>query len=85
MTNIFKLNLFKFLKQILDGDLPIFYDLLMARYVTPHDYRTRRMGIGFRCPNVTCVRLLEELPDGLMDLGLNLATRHFKRALLDGQ
>ena len=54
------------------------------------------MGIGFRCPNVTCeverrglsyqlVRLLEELPDGLMDLGLNLATRHFKRALLDGQ
>ena len=96
LTTIFKLNLFKFLKQILYGDLPIFYDLLMARYVTPHDYRTRRMGIGFRCPNVICeverrglsyqlVRLLEELPDGLMDLGLNLATRHFKRALLDGQ
>ena len=38
LTNIFKLNLFKFLKQILDGDLPMFYDLLMARYVTPHDY-----------------------------------------------
>ena len=96
LTNIFKLNLFKFLKQILDGDLPIFYDHLMARYVTSHDYRTRRMGIGFRCPNVTCeverrglsyqlVRLLEELPDGLMNLGLNLATRHFKRALLDDQ
>ena len=96
MTNAFKLNLFKFLKQILDGDLPIFYDLLMGRYVTPHNYRTRRIGIGFRCPNVICeiergdlsyqlVRQLEELPDGLMDLGLNLATRHFKRALLNSQ
>ena len=96
LPNIFKLNLFKFLKQILDADLPIFYDLLMTRYVTPHDYRTRRVGIGFRCPNVICeverrglsyqfVRLLEELPDRLMDLGLNLATKHFKRAFLDGQ
>ena len=94
LSSIFKLNLFKFLKQILDGNLPIFYNLLMARYETPHNYRTRR--IGFRCPNVTCeverrglsyqlVKLLEELPEGLVNLSINLATGQFKRALLSGQ
>ena len=92
--SIFKLNLFKFLKNILDGNLPDFYDLLLARYVAPHDYGTRH--IGFRCPDLTCeverrglsyqlVKLLEELPDGLIDLGFISATRQYKRALLSGQ
>ena len=35
LSNIFKLNLFKFLKLVLDGKLPVFWELLMARYVTP--------------------------------------------------
>ena len=92
--SIFKLNLFKFLKLILDGNLPIFYNLLLARYETPHGYSTRRM--GFRCPNVTCeierrglsyqlILLLEELPAGLINMSYTSAVKHLKRALLNGQ
>ena len=35
LSNIFKLNLFKFLKLVLHGKLPVFWELLMARYVIP--------------------------------------------------
>ena len=94
LSNIFKLNLFKFSKLVLDGKLPVFWELLMARYVTPHSYNTRR--VGFRCPNVSCeverrglsyqlIMLLEELPAGVLDLNFNLSKRRFKRILLDGQ
>ena len=94
LSNIFKLNLFKFLKLVLDGKLPVFGELLMARYVTPYSYNTRR--VGFRCPNVSCeverrglsyqlIMLLEELPAGVLDLNFNLSKRRFKRILLDGQ
>ena len=88
------LNLFKFFKLILDNHLPVFYNLLMARYVTPHGYSTRR--IGFRCTDVTCeverrglsyqlVMLLEELPAGLIDMNFNSSLKQLKRALLDSQ
>ena len=90
ISSIFKLNLFKFLKLILDGNLPVFYNLLMAKYVTPHGYSTRR--IGFRCPDVTCeverglsyqlLMLLEELPAGLIDMNFNSSVKQLKRALL---
>ena len=94
LPNIFKLNLFKFLKLLLDGKLPVFWELLMARYVTPHSYSTRR--VGFRCPDVSCeverrglsyqlIMLLEELPAGVLDLNFNLSKRRFKRILLEGQ
>ena len=94
LSSIFKLNLFKFLKLILDGNLPHFWELLMARYVTPHSYGTRR--IGYRCPNVSCeverrglsyqlIMLLEELPAGLMELSFNLSKRKYKRILMEGQ
>ena len=94
ISSIFKLNLFKFLKLILDGNLPVLYNLLMARYVTTHGYSTRR--IGFRCPDVTCeverrglsyqlVMLLEELPAGLIDMNFNSSVKQLKRALLNSQ
>ena len=31
ISSIFKFNLFKFLKSILDGNLPVFYNLLMGQ------------------------------------------------------
>ena len=40
LSNIFKLDLFTFLRLVLDGKLPVFGELLMARYVTPHSYST---------------------------------------------
>ena len=72
----------------------MFYNILMAKYVTPHGYSTRR--IGFRCPDVTCevkrrglsyqlVMLLEELPAGLIDMNFNSSVKQLKRALLNSQ
>ena len=94
LSSIFKLNLFKFLKLILDGNLPEFWDLLMARYVTLHGYSTRQN--GFRCPDVSCeverrglsyqlIMLLEELPAGVIDQNFNASIKQFKKFLLDGQ
>ena len=94
IPSIFKLNLFKFLKLVLDGNLPVFYNLLMAKYVAPHGYGTRR--IGYRCPDISCeverrglsyqlIALLEKLPAGLIDMNFNRAVKQFKRVLLNNQ
>ena len=50
--NIFKLNLYKLLRLLLDGSLPEFWDLLLANYTTLHAYNTRQ--IRFRPPNISC-------------------------------
>ena len=51
-NSIFKLNLYKLLRLLLDGELPEFWELLLVNYVTPHTYNTR--GIRFRHPNIVC-------------------------------
>ena len=94
LNSIFKLNLFKFLRLLLDGELPIFWELLMAKCIAPHAYGTRR--IKFRCPDITCeverralsyqlLMLLEKMPHSVLVMKYKLSIRHFKEILLEEQ
>ena len=93
-SSIFKLNLYKLLQLLLDGDLPEFWELLLMSYVTPHAYNTR--GIRFRHPNIVCeverralsyqlIMMLEELPPNILEVGLKASMKKFKKSLLIGQ
>ena len=94
LNNIFRLNLYKLLRLLLDGELPEFWQLLLANYVSQHGYNTR--GVRFRHPNIACeverralsyqlILMLENLPLDILETGYNASLKHFKRALLDGQ
>ena len=43
LNNIFKLNLYKLLRLLLDGELLEFWQLLLANHVSHHEYNTRRL------------------------------------------
>ena len=94
LNNIYKLNLYKLLRLLLDGELPEFWELLMAKYITSHAYNTRQ--IRFRHPNVRCeverralsyqlILLLEDLPSNILEMSLQPSIKHFKRELLASQ
>ena len=94
LCNIFKLNLYKLLRSLLDGELPEFWELLLAKYVTPHTYNTRH--IRFRHPNITCeierralsyqlITLLEEMPQNILEMRAQSSVCPFKKILLAGQ
>ena len=94
LGNLYKLNLYKLLRLLLDGALPEFWQLLLARYTTPHAYNTR--GIRFRHPNITSeverralsyqlILLLEELPANILDRNPKASAKLFKRNLLESQ
>ena len=94
LNSIFKLNLYKLLRLLLDGDLPEFWQLLLGNYVSPHAYNTR--GIRFRHPDIVCeierralsyqlIMLLEELPENLLDGNYVTSEKHFKKVLLENQ
>ena len=48
LTSVFKYNLFKFLRLLLSGELPEFWNILLSTHIAPHSYNTRQ--IGFRHP-----------------------------------
>ena len=52
VDSIFKYNLFKFLRQLLDGMFPNFYDVLLHPYHSLRNYDTR--GGLFRQPHLSC-------------------------------
>ena len=52
VDSIFKYNLFKFLKQLLDGKYPDFYEVLLRPYHTLSNYNTR--GGIFRQLHLSC-------------------------------
>ena len=94
LKNVFKINLYKLLRSLVDGELPEFWDLLLAKYISPHSYNTRR--IRFRHPNITCeierrglsyqlITMLEELPQNILEMSSRSSIKHFKRILLAGQ
>ena len=94
LENIFKFNLYKLLRLLLDGRLPEFWELLLGNYVTPHTYNTRQ--IRFRHPNINCeverralsyqlIIMLEELPLNILEINLNASLRQFKKILLSRQ
>ena len=94
LHNIFKINLYKLLRLLVDGKLPEFWDLLLARYITPHAYNTRH--IRFRHPDITCeverralsyqlIMMLEELPRDILEMSAQPSIKRFKQILLSGQ
>ena len=94
LNSIFKLNLYKLLRLLLDGDLPEFWQLLLGNYVSPHAYNTR--GIRFRHPDIVCeierralsyqlIMLLEELPENLLDGNYVTSVKQFKKVFLENQ
>ena len=94
LGNIYKLNLYKLLRSLLDGDLPEFWQLLLANYVTSHTYNTR--GIRFRHPNIVCeverralsyqlIMMLEDLPLNIFEMSFVTSVKYFKKVLLENQ
>ena len=91
LNNIYKLNLYKLLRLLLDGKLPEFWELLMAKYVTSHAYNTRRKRV--RHPDINCeverralsyqlIMMLEELPPSILEMSFHSSIKQFKKTLL---
>ena len=94
LNSIHKYELFKFLKLMLDGKLPEFWNILMAEYITPHTYNTRQ--IRLRHPALVCeverralphqvIVLYEDIPSNLLEENYSTAVKHYKKLLLDCQ
>ena len=94
LTSIFRYNLFKFLRLLIDGKLPEFWNILMSEYVAPHSYNTRQH--MFRHPALVCeierralshqlILLYESIPRHFLDLNFNASLKMFKQSLLDIQ
>ena len=90
-SSIYKLNLFKLLRQFLDGKFPEFWEMLLGNYVIPHTYNTR--GVGFRHPNISCeierralsfqlIMMIEELPPGILEVNSKASINQMKKTLL---
>ena len=52
VKQLFKLQLFKFMMQLINGELPYLYELILLPYVSQHGYLTRAG--PFRHPLLTC-------------------------------
>ena len=94
LSSIFKLHLYKMLRLLLDGELPEFWQLLMANYISPHAYNTR--GIRFRHPDIVCeierralsyqlILMLEDLPTDILEIPFLASIKRFKKTLLASQ
>ena len=91
LNSVFKLNLFKFLRLLLDGELPEFFNLLLSLYITPHSYETRQL--GFRHPALTCeverralshqlILLHESVPRNILEMSSLSSIKKFKSLLM---
>ena len=92
--NIYKYNLFKFLKLLLEGQLPDFWNILLSDYLIPHAYNTRQQ--RFRHPALVCeverralshqlILLFENTPRNILDINFNSSLKIFKKLLMDSQ
>ena len=94
LDSVYKYNLFKILKLLLDGKLPNFWTILLSEYVTSHSYNTRQ--IRFRHPALVCeverramshqlILLYESVPKNILESNHSSAIRQFKRSLINSQ
>ena len=94
IENIFKLNLFKLLKNLLDGNLPEMYSYLLEPHLSLRNYETRNG--PFRYPALTneverrslsyqLISLQDKIPAGYLNERVYIAEKKFKRYLLDTQ
>ena len=94
VNNLFKLQLFRFLNLLLNGCLPMFYDLLMVPLLSRHNYSTRAG--RFRHPLVVCeverravahqlILMYDSIGDSYYDVCIGKAIKKYKRFLLSEQ
>ena len=94
VKSVFKYCLFKFLKQLIDGQLPEFYTTLLEPHTTLHAYGTR--GRRFRHPALVCeverrflphqlILLYDSLPEEIFIVNLTTALKNFKSLLFENQ
>ena len=94
LNSIFKINLYRLLRFLLDGKLPEFWQLLLANHETTHSYNTRNL--RFRRPSIVCeierralsyqlIKMLDELPPDILEMNFETSLKQFKKYLLAGQ
>ena len=82
VVSIFRYNLFKLLRHLLDGRLPDFYGMLLEPYISTHSYQTR--GGRFLHPALVCeverralphqlILLYDSLPDNILNMNMVLS------------
>ena len=94
VQSLYKLGIFRFLKQLLEGRYPEFYDMLLRPYHSAHQYSTR--GGMFRHPPLVCeverrflphqmITMYDDLPQNLLNSSLASSLRSFRLKLLEDQ
>ena len=94
LTSIYRYNLFKFLRLLLDGKLPEFWNMLLSEHLMNHAYNTRQP--RFRHPALTCeierralphqlVLLYESVPKEILEKSNASALGIFKKSLIQNQ
>ena len=94
LDSVFKYNLFKFLKLLIDEKMPEFWNLLLSEHVVTHPYNTR--GVRFRHPALTCeierralphqlISLYEGVEKDLLEMNYTSSLRAYKKLLTIGQ
>ena len=94
IESIYKLNLFKLLRKLLDGHLPDMYSYLLGPYLSPRYYKTRNG--PFLHPPLTSeverrslphqlIILYDKLPAEYFNLNGNKAAKDFKKYLINSQ
>ena len=94
VKNVYQYNLFKLLRLLLDGELPEFWNILLAENLTSHVYNTRQL--RFRHPALVCeverralphqlILLHESIPRNLLEKNLRTSLKLYKKSLLESQ
>ena len=94
LNSIFKYNLFKFLRLLLDDKLPEFWNILLSENIASHRYNTRQL--RFRHPALTCeierralshqlIILYESVPRNIFEMSYAASQTTFKNLLLGNQ
>ena len=92
LPDIYKYNLFKFLKLLIDGSMPEFWNILLSEHVANHSYNTRQL--RFRHPALTCeierralphqlILLYEDVPRHILGMSYTASLKAFKKSLVD--
>ena len=90
LDSLFKYNLYKFLRLLLDGDLPDLAAVLLGDHTITHSYNTRQ--IRFRHPALACeierralshqlITLYENIPRDILEMNWKTSLGVYKRFL----
>ena len=94
VRSVYQHNLFKLLRLLLDGELPEFWNILLAENLTSRVYNTRQS--RFRHPALVCeverralphqlILLHECIPKTLLEMNFTTSLKLYKKSLLDSQ